>query len=161
MLRALGSPSPAGVSASSSPLRLHLLLPHHYFRGSCRLVRVQETPPPIVADHHLTQRMIARGAAATVARLVVLEHGGARRHTSWAADSTALARLAAAQQLRSPAMAQQPACPVAATATVLHCTNAAGAGGRRGGNEWVTRGPHMSLRCRPASYVAVNASVVG
>ena len=28
-----------------------------------------------------------------------------------------------------------------------------------GGNEWVTRGPHMSLRCRPASYVAVNASV--
>ena len=28
-----------------------------------------------------------------------------------------------------------------------------------GGNEWVTRRPHMSLRCRPASYVAVNASV--
>ena len=38
-------------------------------------------------------------------------------------------------------------------------SNAAGARGRRGGNEWVTRGPHMSLRCRPASYVAVNASV--
>ena len=37
--------------------------------------------------------------------------------------------------------------------------NAAGARGRRGGNEWVTRGLHMSLRCRPASYVAVNASV--
>ena len=37
--------------------------------------------------------------------------------------------------------------------------NAAGASGRRGGNEWVTRGPHMSLRCRPASYVAVNVSV--
>ena len=28
-----------------------------------------------------------------------------------------------------------------------------------GVNEWVTRGPHMSLRCRPTSYVAVNASV--
>jgi len=28
-----------------------------------------------------------------------------------------------------------------------------------GGNEWVTRGPHMSLRCRPTSYVAVNGSV--
>ena len=28
-----------------------------------------------------------------------------------------------------------------------------------GGNEWMTCGPHMSLRCRPASYVAVNASV--
>ena len=27
------------------------------------------------------------------------------------------------------------------------------------GNEWVTRGLHMSLRCRPASYVAVNAYV--
>jgi len=37
--------------------------------------------------------------------------------------------------------------------------NAAGAGGRRGGNEWVMRGPYMSLRCKPASYVAVNASV--
>jgi len=28
-----------------------------------------------------------------------------------------------------------------------------------GGNEWVTRRPHMSLRCRPASFVAVNVSV--
>ena len=28
-----------------------------------------------------------------------------------------------------------------------------------GGNEWVTHGPHMSLRYKPASYVAVNASV--
>ena len=28
-----------------------------------------------------------------------------------------------------------------------------------GENEWVTRGPHVLLRCRPASYVAVNASV--
>ena len=28
-----------------------------------------------------------------------------------------------------------------------------------GGNEWVTCGPHMSLRCRPTSYVAVNTSV--
>ena len=28
-----------------------------------------------------------------------------------------------------------------------------------GGNEWVMRGPHMSLGCRPASYVMVNASV--
>ena len=28
-----------------------------------------------------------------------------------------------------------------------------------GGNEWVTCGPHMLLRCRPAFYVAVNASV--
>ena len=28
-----------------------------------------------------------------------------------------------------------------------------------GGNEWVTRGTHKSLRCRPAPYVAVNASV--
>ena len=34
------------------------------------------------------------------------ELGGARRHTSWAADSTALARLAAVQPLHSPAMAQ-------------------------------------------------------
>ena len=28
-----------------------------------------------------------------------------------------------------------------------------------GGSGWVTRGPHMSLRCRLASDVAVNASV--
>ena len=38
-------------------------------------------------------------------------------------------------------------------------SNAAGARGRRRENEWVMCGPHMSLRCRPASYVAVNASV--
>jgi len=56
-------------------------------------------------------------------------------------------------------MAQQHACPVAAMTTRLHCPNAAGAGGRRGGNDWVMRGPYMSLRCKPASYVAVNASV--
>ena len=91
--------------------------------------------------------------------LVVLELSGARRHMSWAADSTALTCLVAVQQLRSLAMAQQPACSVAATMTRLHCSNAAGAGGRRGGNEWVMRGPYMSLRCKPASYVAVNASV--
>jgi len=100
-----------------------------------------------------------KGSSGYSTRLVVLELSGARRHTSWPADSTALARLAAVQQPRSPAMAQQPACPVAAATTRLHCPNAAGARGRRGGNEWVTRGPHMSLRCRPASYVAVNASI--